>query len=408
MRTKFILLFALCLTFIGTAFAQSQPDPVNSILGDSSFLWKHGRFPGPNDTDYDRVMAHLEYAEYRIRQATPDDCPPEIAARRFELLDHLRDYRMAGAFPLNYERADRRPCFIDSVGRICAVGYLVEQTAGRELAEKINEEYKYAYVMEMQAPEIESWMNTTGLKVEEFAMIQPYYGPAISNPYFIGNEEKSLEKWFREEVEFPFSATNRVELDISFLLSKFGNPQWPINIHGGQSLAKKDLKKIRKAILKLRFTPYKYEHEAQDFSYSMKLIIAPKGRRAADPMSSEIEGSNFNLSAANTNQEEVYIQGTIRDMNTQEPIPFATVMVQSTQIGARTNLEGWYKLKVPYDQVKTDHMAIEVKNIGFKTVLVTDVPYNNQTINLSLKEEIIILNDYSFHPPEVYWYGPQK
>ncbi len=54
----------------------------------------------------------------------------EMQARRAHLLNLLHEYRSAGRFPKNYEREGRKPRFIDRDGTICAVGYLIEQTAG--------------------------------------------------------------------------------------------------------------------------------------------------------------------------------------------------------------------------------------------------------------------------------------
>src|SRR6185436_12321081 len=77
----------------------------------------------------------------------------------------------------NYDIADRRaPCFIDKEGRICAVGYLVEKSAGREVAEIINNGHKYQKVFEMNDQFVDDWIFTSGLSKEECAMIQPTYG----------------------------------------------------------------------------------------------------------------------------------------------------------------------------------------------------------------------------------------
>ena len=72
---------------------------------------------------------------------------------RAALLDHLQRYRLAGRFPQNHDYPDqRKPCFIDRDGHICAVGYLVEQSAGRAMANQINERYQYAKIFEMDMP----------------------------------------------------------------------------------------------------------------------------------------------------------------------------------------------------------------------------------------------------------------
>src|SRR5690606_4507495 len=102
---------------------------------------------------------------------------PAEQQNRMYLLNLLRQYRTAGVFPRNYEYAGRRlPCFIDGDGRICAVGYLIEQTAGRAVAEEINSRHKYEEVLAMNDPAIDEWVSNSGLTKEECAMIPPTYG----------------------------------------------------------------------------------------------------------------------------------------------------------------------------------------------------------------------------------------
>jgi hypothetical protein len=102
--------------------------------------------------------------------------------KRNHLLDLLHDYWTKAVFPRNYDyKAERKPCFIDKDGTICAVGYLVEQTAGREAAETINFKHKYDVVMEMNDEMVDNWINKSGLTKEECAMIQPTYGPPPCN-----------------------------------------------------------------------------------------------------------------------------------------------------------------------------------------------------------------------------------
>ncbi|MBK8551154.1 MAG: hypothetical protein IPL53_08900 [Ignavibacteria bacterium] len=89
----------------------------------------------------------------------------------------LQEYTEAGVFPHNYDLKDQRvPCFIDREGRICAVGYLIEKTSGRQTAEQINSEHKYELIMEMNDETVDDWIKSSGLTKEECAMIQPSYG----------------------------------------------------------------------------------------------------------------------------------------------------------------------------------------------------------------------------------------
>jgi hypothetical protein len=120
-----------------------------------------------------RVRLHLERVEALLRARTPETVGDEQRAARGRMLDHLRTYIERGEFPRNHEMAGRRPHFIDEDGRICAVGYLIEQSAGRALAEAINVRHEWDYIRDFHG--IEAWVAASGLSVDELAMIQPSY-----------------------------------------------------------------------------------------------------------------------------------------------------------------------------------------------------------------------------------------
>jgi hypothetical protein len=106
------------------------------------------------------------------------DLSDDLLKKRSHLLDLLHDYWMKGNFPKNYVYADqRKPCFIDQNGTICAVGYLVEQTTCRQVANDINNKHQYDALLAMNDPTVDNWILTSGLTKEECAMIQPTYGP---------------------------------------------------------------------------------------------------------------------------------------------------------------------------------------------------------------------------------------
>lgn len=157
---------------------------INPVLGDQSFLLKYGTLPNDCTPDQLRIAAHLEYAEFVLRSKDVNGMSPEQIAKRTHLLDLLHDYWTRGIFPKNEDETDeRRPCFIDREGTICAVGYLVEQTAGRDIAELINERFMYNEILEMNDPLVLNWIEACGLTREECAMIQPGYGsPYVTEP----------------------------------------------------------------------------------------------------------------------------------------------------------------------------------------------------------------------------------
>lgn len=175
-KTKKICSFITLLMFsIAFAYAQNR-QPVNSIIGDISFITRFGRLPNVTTDANLRIQTHLAYVEKLLRQKDVSSLSPTLQTKRIHLLDLLHDYWTRGIFPRNYDYKDQaRPCFIDKDGTICAVGYLIEQTAGRKAAEIINSKHKYDRINEMKDKMVDDWISNSGLTKEECAMIQPQY-----------------------------------------------------------------------------------------------------------------------------------------------------------------------------------------------------------------------------------------
>lgn len=161
--------------FIRNADAFNRP--INSVLGDASFVAAFGQLPGGVAGEDLRIATHLEYVERLLRSRDVRALPQALREERLRNLDRLHAYRTRRIFPRNHDYpGERRPCFIDRDGRICAVGYLVEQSAGRDIAERINSRFQYARISQMQSAELQRWLARSGLTIQEAAMIQPEYG----------------------------------------------------------------------------------------------------------------------------------------------------------------------------------------------------------------------------------------
>jgi hypothetical protein len=157
---------------------------VNPILGDLSFIHKFGHQPDAATGEDLRIKTHLEYVENLLRQKNISGLSPELRQKRKQLLDLLHNYWTTGVFPRNYDyKKNREPCFIDRDDRICAVGYLIEKTAGRQVAKDINSKHKYDRILAMNDNMVDSWIKRSGLSKEECAMIQPAYSPAPTYSY---------------------------------------------------------------------------------------------------------------------------------------------------------------------------------------------------------------------------------
>lgn len=153
----------------------SNSHRINSVIGDISFISKFGYYPTSNTNEVLRIKTHLEYVEDLLRNRDVSGMSFNVLQRRNHLLNLLHDYAIVGGFPVNYDYKNRRPCFIDKNGNICAVGYLIEKTAGRQVAEYINDKFKYDLVTDMNEPIVDGWIEGSGLTKEECAMIQPQY-----------------------------------------------------------------------------------------------------------------------------------------------------------------------------------------------------------------------------------------
>lgn len=167
---------------LGSSAAQALPNPdlrfrvgANHHLGDDSFVAVHHRAPRSADSEAERMAVHLRYVRAYLggRPATS----PARAARRAELLGYLDDYIAKGVTPTNDALPWRSPVFIDHTGAICAVGYLIERSVGRALAEQIAAAHRYDYLEDIAAamPAVAEWIAASGFTIDELASIQPAY-----------------------------------------------------------------------------------------------------------------------------------------------------------------------------------------------------------------------------------------
>lgn len=150
----------------------------NHHLGDASFVAAFGRAPGNADREEVRMRLHLEHVHAWL--ASRPATRPELTARRAELLGYLGEYIAAGVTPLNLDVPWRNPVFVDALGNVCAVGYLLERSVSRELVERVAAEHRFDYLEDIDMPEVAAWIAGSGFTLEELASIQPgYVAPVI-------------------------------------------------------------------------------------------------------------------------------------------------------------------------------------------------------------------------------------
>src|SRR5215216_4015200 len=123
------LFLAVCLTAEGYSQAFSQT--INPVIGDQSFIQSFGIRPGAATDEQLRIQTHLRFVEQKLRSEKDKRLSRRQQIKREKILNLLHEYWTRGVFPSNFDYPDeRRPCFIDRDGKICAVGYLIEKTLG--------------------------------------------------------------------------------------------------------------------------------------------------------------------------------------------------------------------------------------------------------------------------------------
>jgi hypothetical protein len=131
---------------------------------------------------------HVELALDRLEVSLQKSwTAAERDAWRRQLLDSRRlqiarlvAYRNHGQFPLNEGHASGAiPIFVDAHDTACAVGHLMRQSGlGREVG-GIREASNLIYVPDAEDGPLVAWTLTSGITLEEAALIQPAYGPVL-------------------------------------------------------------------------------------------------------------------------------------------------------------------------------------------------------------------------------------
>jgi hypothetical protein len=129
-----------------------------------------------------RLRQHFKRAESILRAQDVSHLPLPIQRAREHYLDHLHAYAARGIFPRNYERPLYAPCFIDRDAHECAVAHLVIVSGHAAAAHKIATLANYAYVPQMNFPELDEWATQAGFTKDELALIQPGYPLTFDGP----------------------------------------------------------------------------------------------------------------------------------------------------------------------------------------------------------------------------------
>lgn len=132
-------------------------------------------------TEQQLIQLHLTETEKLLRSRDTKRLSPQLRANRTKNLDVLHSYTLAGKFPVNDEHMGRQPYFIDKFNTYCAVGYLMKESGGDDIAKDIERTQNSAYLKDIDHPRLMDWVKQSGLTIDELALIQPGYGGPQDN-----------------------------------------------------------------------------------------------------------------------------------------------------------------------------------------------------------------------------------
>jgi hypothetical protein len=125
-------------------------------------------------TEHQLIQLHLQETEKLLRKRVVAS-PAALNNNRAHNLDVLHKYWQAGVFPTNTLHGNRQPYFIDDFGTYCAVGYLMQQGGGAEIAKRIHASQNYKFLADIDDRGLMNWVASSGLTFDELALIQPQY-----------------------------------------------------------------------------------------------------------------------------------------------------------------------------------------------------------------------------------------
>lgn len=176
-------LLALFLSIPAFCLSPTQEAPLTKHLREVNREWQnHEQLQQYHQlahfvTDVERIQAHLLRVIDLLRSQDVSHLEGQQLQHRQELITTLNSYALRQQFPQNIYHSHRQPYFIDQQGTACAVGYLIIESGHSKLAERISRENNYAYIRELDYPELLTWADEHGFTVDELALIQPGYQP---------------------------------------------------------------------------------------------------------------------------------------------------------------------------------------------------------------------------------------
>ena len=135
------------------------------------------------DVSLRQIIESIETEEGPFSSAEREGLFAELSRNRQTQIDNLRFYRERGKFPQNTGHSESAvPIFVDDSGTHCAVGYLMHRSGHDQAVANIVESDNYVYVSDAVEGELFEWIKTSGLTVDESALIQPGYCLLYTSP----------------------------------------------------------------------------------------------------------------------------------------------------------------------------------------------------------------------------------
>lgn len=362
-------LFLLALFISAQAFAIQT---VNAVIGDKGWESIAGTQPGEKE----KIQAHLLYVETFLRSESTNGLNAEQRSGRMKLLDALCDYRCAGNFPVNEDfPGERMPHFIDSRGNICAVGYLVEVSAGRAEAERINALYSYNYISEMHDARLNAWMQENGLTALECAMIQPAYHIPIQDRV-VGPVAPvdSFASFVTRRIEYKGAPDSCV---VTFYAHRLGPATMGIVESGNRLLGDAALNAIR-SIGNVNYWAYPRTGNADTSPVFVRMKIMYGLQPPAVGQNPGILYSDIALKRDVRPRDEHTVRfiGHVADAQSKAPVGGTIAAAYDAQgyvlASALTDYNGNYELNVPAEKAAGCHLVFTTE--GYEPLTVTNMP----------------------------------
>jgi hypothetical protein len=405
---KRILFFSVFL-LAGTVSHAIQT--LNAITGDA---WKgiYSETYCDGLTERQKITAHLQYVELLLRSRPVNELTAEQRLNRTKLLDNLADYSTRGEFPANEKfPGTRQPCFIDARGKICAVGYLIEQSAGREVAESINARYQYSFITEMQG--LDEWITANGMTAEECAMIQPTYnyssGPSLKN-----KPNDSIEAIVSRKIKYAGPPDTCV---VAFQVNENGKLVNEKVVSGNVTLGcavldvltqeeyvpyysmnMSRMQRIAPVAKKKRFWQKPEPPPTPEPEYIYRPVVQMKFcygiKQIAPVFVNDTMICKVPVKPLDSLSSSVVINGILSDKITGEAVLFAQVMLYDITgkvvTTGTTDVNGFFSLKAGREYGKNFYLI--VRYVGYYPTRIDNIVYANQTLKIVLDTNDVRIN----------------